>query len=80
MKHGAETPAPKADSWALATLALRVNRIDLIIKTNLATGAPSYNVAKMQHEFIAGLMGPEEVVAFGRLCLRLVDAAPKPHE
>lgn len=75
MRTGEKDSEPKANSWVLATLALRVNRIDLIQKFNLATGAPSYNVAKMQHEFIKGEMEPAETIAFAKVCLDLIDAA-----
>lgn len=75
MKTEDKNSALRADSWELATLALRVNRIDLIKKFNLAIGAPSYNVAKMQHEFIKGEMEPAEAIAFAKVCLGLIDAA-----
>jgi hypothetical protein len=71
------TRRPQAESWDFAALVLRSNRADLMYEVNLATGAPSYAVSNMQHEFVEGRMEFNETVAFAKVCLGLVDAARK---
>lgn len=64
-------------SWYFATLALRSHRVDLMAKFNRILGVPSYEVARMQHDFLEGKMEPEETVAFAKVCLALIEAASK---
>lgn len=67
----------ESNSWDFATLALRPNRLDLIYKFNEILGAPSYEVARMQWDFLEGQMDPEETIAFAKVCLGLINAAAK---
>lgn len=58
-----------------AELSLRPNRLNLMNKFNLALGEPSYEIARLQYDFLEGQMVPDEALAFAQVCLGLLDAA-----
>jgi hypothetical protein len=47
---------------------------------NQVCGVPSPAVAKLQQEFIDGVLEPEETVAFAKVCFGLVDAAERSND
>lgn len=64
--------AAQRESWNLAQYALQNNREILMNSFNKVVGLPSYAVATVQHEFINGQMGAEEMMDYARAIREII--------